>query len=33
MRINVQFTDPVTSKALWAETFDRNVKDVLAAQS
>jgi serine/threonine-protein kinase len=33
MRINVQFTDPVTSKALWAETFDRNVKDVLAAQT
>jgi TolB-like protein/tRNA A-37 threonylcarbamoyl transferase component Bud32 len=33
MRINVQFTDPVTSKSLWAETFDRNVKDVLAAQS
>lgn len=33
MRINVQFTDPVTSKSLWAETFDRNVKDVLAAES
>jgi len=33
MRINVQFTDPQTSKSLWAETFDRNVKDVLAAQS
>ena len=33
MRINVQFTDPVTSKTLWAETFDRNVKDVLAAES
>ena len=33
MRINVQFTDPLTSKSLWAETFDRNVKDVLAAQS
>ena len=33
MRINVQFTDPVTSKSLWSETFDRNVKDVLAAES
>lgn len=33
MRINVQFTDPVTSKSLWAETFDRDVKDVLAAEA
>ena len=33
MRINVQFADPVTSKSLWTETFDRNVKDVLAAQT
>jgi TolB-like protein/tRNA A-37 threonylcarbamoyl transferase component Bud32 len=33
MRINVQFTDPVTSKSLWSETFSPNVSDVLAAQS
>ena len=33
IRINVQFTDPVTSRSLWADTFDRNAKDVLAAES
>jgi serine/threonine-protein kinase len=33
MRINVQFTDPVTSRALWSETYEKNVKDVLAAQN
>jgi TolB-like protein len=33
MRINVQFTDPVTTKSLWSETYDENVRDVLAAQS
>ena len=32
MRINVQFTDPVTSRALWSETIERNVSDVLEAQ-
>jgi TolB-like protein len=33
MRINVQFTNPVTSRALWSNTYEKNVKDVLAAQS
>ena len=33
MRINVQFTDPVTSRSLWSNTYEKNVKDVLAAQS
>ena len=33
MRINVQFSDPVTTRSLWSETYERNVKDVLAAQS
>ena len=33
MRINVQFTDPVTSRSLWSDTYNRNVSDVLAAQS
>jgi serine/threonine-protein kinase len=32
MRINVQFTDPETSRALWSETIERNVSDVLQAQ-
>jgi serine/threonine protein kinase len=32
MRINVQFTDPVTSRSLWSDTYEQNVKDVLAAQ-
>ncbi|MGH7669557.1 MAG: hypothetical protein ACRENQ_08675, partial [Gemmatimonadaceae bacterium] len=33
MRINVQFTDPQTTRALWSDTYERNVSDVLAAQS
>ncbi|HEY5546198.1 MAG TPA: serine/threonine-protein kinase [Gemmatimonadaceae bacterium] len=33
MRINVQFSDPVTSRALWSDTYERDVSDVLAAQS
>jgi TolB-like protein/tRNA A-37 threonylcarbamoyl transferase component Bud32 len=33
MRINVQFSDPVTTRSLWSETYERDVKDVLAAQS
>lgn len=33
MRINVQFTNPVTTKSLWSETYDENVSNVLAAQS
>ena len=32
MRINVQFTDPVTSKSLWTDTYDQNVSNVLNAQ-
>jgi TolB-like protein len=33
MRINVQLSDPVTTRVLWSETYERNVSDVLAAQS
>jgi len=33
MRINVQFSNPVTTRNLWADTYNPNVKDVLAAQS
>ena len=33
MRINVQFSDPVTTRSLWASTYNPNVTDVLAAQS
>ncbi len=33
MRINVQFTDPVTTRSLWSDTYERDVSDVLAAQS
>ena len=33
MRINVQFSDPVTSRALWSDTYEQNVSNVLAAQS
>jgi serine/threonine-protein kinase len=33
MRINVQFTDPATTRSLWSETYERDVKNVLAAQS
>ncbi|MBA2683128.1 MAG: protein kinase [Gemmatimonadaceae bacterium] len=32
MRINVQFTDPVTSRSLWSNTYEKNVNNVLAAQ-
>jgi serine/threonine-protein kinase len=33
MRINLQFSDPATTRSLWSETYERNVKDVLAAQN
>jgi TolB-like protein/tRNA A-37 threonylcarbamoyl transferase component Bud32 len=33
MRINVQLTDPRTSRSLWSDTYERNVSNVLAAQS
>jgi serine/threonine-protein kinase len=33
VRFNIQFSDPVTTRSLWSETFERNVKDVLAAQT
>jgi serine/threonine-protein kinase len=33
MRINVQLTDPLTSRALWSDTYERNVNNVLAAQT
>jgi TolB-like protein len=33
MRINVQFSDPVTTRSLWASTYNPNVNDVLKAQS
>jgi eukaryotic-like serine/threonine-protein kinase len=33
MRINVQLSDPVTTKVLWSDTYERNVSNVLAAQS
>jgi len=33
MRINMQLSDPVTTKSLSSETYERDVKDVLAAQS
>jgi serine/threonine protein kinase len=33
MRINVQLSDPVTSKVLWSETYEKDVKNVLAAQT
>jgi TolB-like protein/tRNA A-37 threonylcarbamoyl transferase component Bud32 len=32
MRINVQFSDPVTTRSLWAGTYNPNVSNVLAAQ-
>jgi serine/threonine-protein kinase len=32
MRINVQFTDPATTRSLWAATYNPDVSDVLAAQ-
>ena len=33
MRLNVQFTDPVTSRSLWSGSYERDVSDVLAAQT
>jgi TolB-like protein len=33
MRITVQFSDPVSTRSLWASTYNPNVKDVLQAQS
>ncbi len=33
MRINMQFSDPATTRSLWSETYERDVKDVLAAQN
>jgi TolB-like protein/tRNA A-37 threonylcarbamoyl transferase component Bud32 len=33
MRINVQFSDPATTRSLWSETYERDVRNVLAAQS
>jgi serine/threonine-protein kinase len=33
MSINVQFVDPVTTRSLWSDTYERNVSDVLAAQT
>ncbi len=32
MRISVQFSDPVTTRSLWASQFNPDVRDVLAAQ-
>jgi TolB-like protein len=32
IRINVQMTEPVTLRYLWAQTYERDVKDVLDAQ-
>ena len=32
MRINMQLSDPATTRSLWSETYERNVQDVLAAQ-
>ena len=33
MRINMQFSDPATTRSLWSETYERDVKNVLGAQS
>ena len=33
VRINVQFTNPETSRALWSETYERSVTNVLATQN
>jgi len=33
MRINMQFSDPLTTRSLWSETYERDVKNVLGAQS
>jgi serine/threonine-protein kinase len=32
MRINVQFSNPVTARSMWADTYNPNVSNVLAAQ-
>lgn len=32
MRVNVQFSDPATTRSLWASTYNRDVSNVLAAQ-
>ena len=32
MRITVQFSDPVTTRSLWSDSYERDVSDVLAAQ-
>jgi TolB-like protein/tRNA A-37 threonylcarbamoyl transferase component Bud32 len=32
VRINVQFTNPMTTRALWSETYERNARNVLATQ-
>jgi len=32
MRITVQFSDPATTRSLWAATYTTNVTDVLSAQ-
>jgi TolB-like protein len=33
MRFNVQFVDPETSRSFWSDTYERDVTDVLQAQS
>jgi serine/threonine protein kinase len=33
MRINVQFEDPATTRILWSDTYERDVQNVLEAQS
>jgi TolB-like protein len=32
MRINAQLVEPVSLRYVWAETYERDVKDVLSAQ-
>jgi eukaryotic-like serine/threonine-protein kinase len=33
MRINVQLTSPTTTRSLWSDTYERDVSNVLAAQT
>jgi serine/threonine-protein kinase len=33
MRINVQFVDPVTTRSHWSDTYERDVSNILDAQS
>jgi TolB-like protein len=33
MRINVQFENPATTQILWSDTYERDVQNVLQAQS